>query len=172
MKFLSVAALTLPVIYILLVFVGSHLVLPFYGFRSTRPASSLPEEVRKKVAELESGSKDARQFAEKVFEFVRSRWGAARLATITHLPMAFRTDLAELWREPGFAHCQTINYIFISMLCASRWFRPEDVRTHYEFFNGVMHQYCRIKIEGQWLDADPAVTYLPLKLGERAKGFG
>ena len=172
MNFLTAVAFGLPIVYLLLVFGVSHLVLPFYGFQSTRPADSLPEEVSRKVKELEDGSKDARDFAEKVFDFVRSRWGAARMATIIHLPLAFRTDLSKLWQQPGFAHCQTINYIYISMLTHSPWFSPADVRTCYQFFNGVMHQYCQIRIDGEWLDADPSVTYLPLKLGERAKGFG
>ncbi|MBI5220308.1 MAG: hypothetical protein HY978_00530 [Candidatus Liptonbacteria bacterium] len=158
-------------VYILLVFVISRLVLPFYGFRKA-PPSPLPDAIKIKVEELAAQSSDQLDFARKLYAFIRSGWGAARTKTIINLPLAFRKNLTAIWNQPGYAHCHTINHLYYSMLCASRWFDPGDVRIRYSFFNGVAHQYLQIRINGRWLDVDPSVTYLPLNFGERVRWFG
>ncbi len=155
--------------YLLFVFVIARLIIPFYGFRMYPLPAVLPEEIRQAISDLESQSKSAYEYAENVYKFVQSNWYSERLKTVTHLPLAFRTDISRIWRERGYAHCHTVNFIFCVLIGRSRFFTPAEVRVRHRFFNGVIHQYVQARIDGRWVDADPSVRYLHLPFGQRAR---
>ena len=162
------------VLYIFIVFFLARLVIPFMGFGMYAIPTQLPEPMLAKVRELESQSINAEDFVKKVYNFVQSRWHAERLKTIIMLPLAFRKDLSGIWARPGYAHCTTINYVLVSMLAASKFFEPKDLKVQQVFFNGVSHQYVKINLGNKILDVDPSLTYVRgVPFGQRtSKWFG
>lgn len=164
------------VLFIILAYAASiflsRLIIPFRGFKKPLLPKEIPAEMEKIIKELEQKSPDARTYLENVYNFVQSRWRAERLKTILKFPLIFRTDIGEIWNSPGYAHCTTINFIFYTLLVKSKFFKEEDIKFKEIFFNMVPHQYLKIKVGGEWIDADPSVTYLKLPLGKRARFFG
>ena len=172
MHVLHVLIPLLIVAYFLTVFFLARLFVPFMGFKQYSPPGTLPSEVVETIRQLEQSSRDAREYLETAYEFVRKHWHSERLKTITRLPKIFRTDIGEIWRSPGYAHCTTINFILYTLLAHSRFFTAADVRIRHTFFNAVLHQYLQVRIGAVWIDADPSTTYLHLPLGQRARLFG
>ncbi len=152
------------------VFVLSRLVIPFMGFGMYKIPVELPETMSAKIKELEAQSISAEEFLRKVYEFVQNRWHAERLKTVIKLPLVFRTDLNKIYNTPGYAHCNTINYVFVSMLANSRFFKPQDLRVKHVFFNGVPHQFVQVNLYGKVLDLDPSLYYVKgVPFGQRTK---
>jgi len=158
--------------YVLTVFFLSRLFVPFMGFTKYDPPNRLPTEVVDTIHQMETTSRDPREYLEHAYNFVRGRWHSERLETITRLPMIFRTDIGEIWKTPGYAHCTTINFILYTLLARSRFFTADDLRIRHTFFNGVLHQYLQVRVGDTWIDADPSTSYLHLPLGQHAKFFG
>lgn len=158
--------------YVFIVFFLSRLFVPFMGFKKYDPPGDLPAEVIATIRELEAQSRNACEYLEMAYRYVRERWHSERLRTITRLPLIFRTNIGEIWKAPGYAHCTTINFILYTLLARSRFFSVDDVRIRHTFFNGVLHQYLQVRIENSWIDADPSTTYLDQPLGQRARLFG
>jgi len=161
-------------LYVFVVFLLSRLVIPLMGFRMYKIPKELPEEMLVKVKGLEGQSQTAEEFLKKTYDFVQSRWHAERLKTVVKFPLIFRTDLEQLWQAPGYAHCTTINYIFVCMLANSKFFTAENLKVRHVFFNGVPHQYVKVRLNGRWLDLDPSLSYvIGIPFGQRTrKWFG
>lgn len=159
-------------VYFFVVFFLSRFLVPFMGFGQYQPPREIPREMKDAIAELEAKSSDPRSFLENAYALVRSRWQATRLGTVRNLPLAFRTDLEELWSSPGYAHCHTINYLLRTILVRSKFFREGEVRTRHGFMNFFIHQYLQVRIRGRWTDADPSLAHLRLPIGRHASWFG
>jgi len=144
------------------------------GFVQYKPPKDLSEEVRQKIRDLENVSKSQLEYLKNSYGFVQSRWQAERLKTIFCLHLAFRKDLQKIWKMPGYAHCNTINFILYTLLAGSRFFAEEDIKIKYVFFNAVPHQYIKVKVGEKWLDIDPSLNYVKgLPFGTRTtKWFG
>ena len=158
--------------YFFLILVVSRLFIPFLGFSKPALPREVPQAMEHKIREMEQQATDPDAYVELAYKFVQSRWHSARFRTITDLPLAFRTDLNEIWDSPGYAHCNTINYVFYVLVARSRFFTPEDVRFRHKLFNLMVHQYVQVRIRGRWLDADPSLVFLHLPLGWHAGWFG
>lgn len=160
------------ILYLILILIVARMVLPFLGFRKYHPPKEIPPEVLQTILDLEAQSHDQRSYLEGVYKFVQSRWHSARFKTVTELPLAFRKDLSLLWRQPGYAHCHTINYVFYTLLARSKYFTPDDIRFRHKLFNFMIHQYLRVRVNGKWLDVDPSLVFLKFGIGSHAGFFG
>lgn len=172
MNFLSALVILIIAGYFFIVFFLSRFFVPFMGFRKYLPPAAIPDDVQQTIRELEEKSKNVRSYLENAYQFVRSNWQAERLKTVTHFPLIFRTDLGAVWRQRGYAHCNTINFILYTLLAKSRYFAVEDIKVRHSFFNMVLHQYLQVKVSGQWIDVDSSVAYLKNPVGRRAHLFG
>ena len=171
MRWLKLLAVIAGAYFFLILFV-SRIFIPFLGCHKPALPPDIPPVMDRKIQEMEQRVSGPDAYAEAAYEFVQSRWHSARLRTIIDLPLAFRTDLAEIWNSPGYAHCNTINYVYYVLLARSRFFRPEDIRFRYKLFNFMIHQYVQIRTRDQWLDADPSLVFLHLRLGRHSGFFG
>jgi hypothetical protein len=162
----------LAAFYFVLIFVLARIVVPFLGFKKYPAPRDLPDEVRLAIAELEKRSFDQRSYLQAAYDFVRSRWHSERFKTITELPLAFRTDLKEIWQKSGYAHCTSINFILYALLANSKFFTPGDIRLRHTIFNLMIHQYLRVRVGKDWLDVEPSLVFLNLPVGQRPGFFG
>lgn len=166
--------LTIIGAYFFIIFVVIRLVFPFMGFsgKLSMP-QQIPPEVQAKIRELENASATPEQYLKSAYDYVASTWHAGRFTTIFMASMAFRKDLSKLWDSPGFAHCNTQNYILFVLLADSKFFEADDVRTRTVFFNVFIHQYLEVKLDGKWIDVDPAGASIHGKpFGEHIEWFG
>ncbi|HVY67994.1 MAG TPA: hypothetical protein VHA30_03835 [Patescibacteria group bacterium] len=143
------------------------------GFFKPKLPREIPEEIRTAIAEMEDKASGGSQYLAAAYAFVGNRWRSGRMNTVFYFPLAFRRDLLKIWRRPGYAHCNTQNYLLFVLLAGSRFFRPEDVRFRCVFFNMFIHQYLQVRVDGAWVDADPAgATIRGAPLGSHISFFG
>lgn len=64
--------------------------------------------------------------------------------------------MEQVWNTPGYAHCNTQNYLLYLLLLASNLFSPVDIRIQTVFCNFFIHQYLQVRINGSWINVDPA----------------
>lgn len=159
--------------YFFLVFVALRLIVPFMGFRRWAPPQTISPSIQQEANTLLAGHSDQASFLEAAYAAISTRWWAGRLQTLRYAPLAFRTNLEQVWNAPGYAHCNTQNYLLYTLLLASRLFSPADIRARTVFLNFFIHQYLQVRINGKWVDADPAgATIRGLPLGTHISLFG
>lgn len=143
------------------------------GFGNYSPQAEITPEIKAQILELEQKSKDPASYLKNAFDFVLGRWYAVRYKAVTELLKLFRTDLVKIWREPGYAHCTTQNFILYNLLVHSRYFKPEDIKAKNVFLNFVPHQYLEVKVGDNWVEIDPAATSCGITTyGKRGSFFG
>lgn len=150
--------LGIAAVYFLLAFVGLRLVAPFMGFGGYRPPTKLSPEIRQTISQLESQSPSQFAYLKAAFDFTISRWYAVRHKAATQFFKLFRNNLEQIWRQPGYAHCTTQNFILYALLANSKFFSAEDIKVAHVFLNFVPHQYLKVKVGEKWVDVDPAAT--------------
>ncbi len=112
-------------------------------------------------------------YLKMAFSFVLSRWYAVRYKAVTEFPKLFRKDVNIIWQQPGYAHCNTQNYILAVLLVNSKFFKPEDIEFKVVFLNFVPHQYIKVQVGDKIIDVDPAATSAGITtFGKRGSFFG
>lgn len=165
--------LGIVVFYFVLIFVILRFITPFMSFGPFHLPKQIPQEVLDKIAELEKQSATPEQYLKAAYEFVVSRWHAGRFATVRHAPLAFRKDISSIWNQPGYAHCNTQNYILFLLLAGSKFFKPTDIKPKCVFFNFFIHQYLQVTLLSGRTYADPAGASIHgIPLGGHIEFFG
>lgn len=165
------------VVYFFIVFIGLRFVAPFMGFKQYLPPNILPEEIKQEIKNLEASSHDQESYLKLAYDLVMQktlhRWKHSRFQAAFKLPRLFVNDLEEIWHTNKFIYCTGINFILYTLLANSKYFKAEDVKIKYVFLNFVLHQYLKVKVNGIWVDADPAGAGIRGKpLGQHASLFG
>lgn len=172
MNILLIVAIV-AVVYFFIVFVVLRFITPFMGFRKPLLPEDVPEEIKKKVLDLKTVSFNKREYLEAAYDFVTTYWHAGRMDTVKYAVLAFRSNLKKIWNSPGYAHCNTQNYMLFILLVESKFFKPEDVTFHCVFFNFFIHQYLKVKIGNEWIVVDPGgASIRGMPLGKRIAWFG
>lgn len=165
--------LTVIAAYFFLIFVVLRLVAPFMGFSGYRPPNDIPQEVRDKILELESKSRDQMSYLQAVYNSVLGRWQHSRFKAAILLPKLFKSDLSKIWHTEGFVYCTTINFAVYVLLANSKYFKAGDVKVRHVFLNFVPHQYLQVRVGESWVDVDPAGAGIRgFGLGHHASWFG
>lgn len=172
MEYIYIALIALAS-YFILIFLVLRITVPYMGFGRLKLPNVLPLEIQNVIKELESVSSSKEEYLKNAYNFVVNKWHAGRLATIFYTKLAFRTDLKALLNEPGFAHCNTQNYLVFVLLSGSKFFKPEDVKVKTVFFNFFIHQYIRVNLDGKIIDVDPGgASIRGMPLGTHISFFG
>lgn len=168
---------TIIIVYCLLIYVVTRIVVPFMGWRGFERPKAVPQEIRIKIAELESQAQSQEDYLKLVYDFVlhktKNQWNHTRFRAFYHIPRAFVKSLEEIWNTKDFLYCTGINYLVYVLLAESKFFRPEDVKVRHVFVNFFIHQYIKVKVGSAWVSVDPAGTGIRGKpLGTHLAGFG
>lgn len=164
-------------IYFFIVFVVLRLVVPFMGFGKYEPQTFVTDEIKNQIVELENLSHDQLSYLQAVYNFIleknRKQWKHTRGQAAIRLPRLFVKDLTEIWQTTDFVYCTAINFVIYSLLINSIFFQIEDIRAQHVFVNMVIHQYLQVRVNGKWIDIDPAGTGIRGKpLGYHLSIFG
>ncbi len=167
-----VILIVIVIVYALFVFVLSRLFVPLMGFHENFHRDQVPAELIEVVSKLENESLNAFDYANKAQDYIRQNWHIGRFEVFQHLPLAFRRDIHQIWQRKGYAHCTSINLLYVNLLTHSKFFAPEDILVKHKLFNFFIHQYLNVKIAGEWINADPSMTILKTPLGKKTGLFG
>jgi len=163
--------------YVLIVFMGFRLLVPFMGFKKPGLPVVIPKEIKNIITELEISSSSPDQYLRAVYNLVLNKtlhqWKHNRFQAVLRLPRLFVRDLHDIWRTEDFIYCTGINYVMFIMLSNSSFFKPEDIEFRHVFVNFVVHQYLKVKVGDNWVAVDPAGTGIRGKpLGSHLVFFG
>jgi hypothetical protein len=142
--------------YFLFAFVILRFLIPFMGLKKYVLPKDLPQELKETVLSLENQSVDQRFFLEAVYKFILRGWNHGRFGVLLHFPKLFRSDINEIWSDKSFAHCNHLNFLAYGILANSKFFKEDDIILKYVPLNFVLHQYLKVRINGEWVDFDPA----------------
>jgi hypothetical protein len=169
MQIIIYTILIILALYFLVMFLLLRLIVPFMGFKKYAPPAVIPDEYKKLVNEWNEKSQNSMGYLKLAYDFVLTRWKMEKFKTAILFPKIFRTDLKQLWNEPGYLHCNTMNYVLFVFLVNGKYFTPDDIEIKHTILNFVTHQYMRVKVDGRWIDVDPAGSFIRnLPLGQRA----
>lgn len=163
----------LIIIYILLVFVMTRLVVPHFGFSPFPVSQKIPVELQQKINELKLsaesfGTAQDKEFLKSAYEFVTTKHHGERIKTLTEPWLAWQDPLSA---QPGFTPCNISNQLLRTMLVVSGKFQNEDVQVRYTFLNFFIHQYLQVKVNDKWIDVDPWAKALGIEFGKHANLF-
>jgi len=159
-------------VYLVGMFAVLRLAVPFMGFWMYRIPDQIPDDYRRLINEWEMESAGAEEFLKKSYDFSVTYWKPEKFQTVSQFARIFRRDLQGIWDARGYLHCNTMNYVLACLLANSKFFTQDDIRIRHTVLNWVQHQYLQIRVNGKWMDVDPAGSYVRgLPMGQRAGLF-
>jgi hypothetical protein len=157
--------------YLFVVFILSRLIIPHYGFKEESVPDTIPRSMAKEIDNLKNQARTSEQFLKLAYDFVGLKYRSERLNTILKFHCLFKT-LDQAWAMTGYVPCTISSYILKIFLVRSGFFKENEVGRKYSFVNFILHQYLRVKVDGQWLDVDVGERQRNLPLGQHLKYFG
>ncbi len=149
-----------------------HIIDPWLNQPAIVPLANLPEEMQSLVHEITHAT-DQKEALHHVYDLLTSKYRGYRILTFLRLDRLCITDLATLWGIKGFLHCHQMNYLFRTILLASRQFDPEDITAHWTHIWFVSpHQYLSVHLRsGETLTIDLWAKAYGISFGDYAHGF-
>ncbi len=160
--------LLLIALYILLVFIGIRLVIPYYGFTNTKATKEIPEEFHNIIEELNKSSKTNKDLLKNCYEYLTSRYYGSRFEIFPKWKYAFEDIFIH---KQGFVPCNVFNQLLKTMLVRSGRFSNDEVKTQVVFLNFFIHQYLKVKIDDNWIAVDSTYKKYGISFGKRAIWF-
>jgi hypothetical protein len=161
--------LYLVLTYVFAVWIGIRLVVPHLGFKRERLPSIISNELEQRIRQLNQESSNNLEFLKKSYGFITHTYRGSRVRTVTNFWKAFQDPLN---MKPGFMPCTGQNYFLRLMLIKSGRFTEQDIQIRIAPLNFFIHQYLRIKVDGNWIDVDPWSVFLGVPLGGKCSLLG
>ncbi|MCC2631064.1 MAG: hypothetical protein K0S38_873 [Candidatus Paceibacter sp.] len=155
--------------YLFVVWVLARLVVPHLGFRKQSLPDTIPEDLKRKIQELNAQAIDDLDFLKKSYEYVTNLYTGSRIKTITKFWYAFENPIGH---KPGFMPCTGQNYLLRLMLVKSGRFQDNDIQIKTIPLNLFIHQYLRVKVEKDFIDVDPWSHFLNVPMGKKSAIIG
>ncbi|MES2224040.1 MAG: hypothetical protein V4469_03880 [Patescibacteria group bacterium] len=146
-----------------------RLTVPHLGFSKVAVPDSIPSELNSKITEYNQISKTDNEFLRNCYGYVTTKYKGSRIKTITEFWSAFGDTLN---KSEGFLPCTNQNYLLRVMLIKSGRFTEEDIQVIVVPLNFFIHQYLRVKADGNWIDVDPWSNFLNVSFGKKLSYFG
>lgn len=152
-------------LYILLVFVGVRLVVPYYGFGQSRVPQEIPDGFQKEIEHLNTISKSDKSFLQNAYNFLNQQFYGSRFEIFSKWQFAFDDIYAH---KKGFLPCTVYNQLLKIMLVKSGRFTEDDIKTEVVFLNFFIHQYLKVYVDNTWIFVDPTYAKMGVPFGKRA----
>ncbi len=156
-------------VYLVVVFIGSRLIIPYLGFKRTKLPPQIPPELFGTIRTLNQSSKDNLDFLKNSYNFVTSKYYGDKLMTFTKFWYLFKEVFSS---KPGYLPCTLQNHILRLMLVKSGRFNESEIEIVVVPFNLIIHQYLEVKIDDNRIKVDPWSKSLGKPFGERSFLFG
>jgi len=156
-------------IYILLVQVGLHMIVPHLGFRKKPIPKKLPKELANQIYKLKATTDSDLEYVRACYKYITDHFYCGRLETLTKVQYTFHDVFDHV---TGHLPCTLQNYLLRIMLIKSGRFRDEDIELETVPFNMIIHQVAKVKVNNKWIYVDPGGSNLGKEFGEAAKWFG
>jgi hypothetical protein len=155
--------------YIILVWIVGRVIIPHLGFVREKIPATIPLELQSKIEELNSSSKDDKDFLQKSYAYITQKYTGSRLKTVTQFWRAFNNVFAQ---SSGFLPCTGQNFLLRTLLVRSGRFTESDIKVKTVPLNFFIHQYLLVRVDGAWIAVDPWASFLKVPFGRKLVFFG
>lgn len=179
--FLLVGLLLLPVvwyykiligfvIYVLLIFVVSRLLVFSLGFWRTKIPAKLPKSLERNISEVKR-EKSQLAALKKAYEIITERFYGKELETFTQMSRMMLHDVNKIWNNKGLAQCCIQCYFLRVLLVRSGHFTESQIRRIHGLSLFNIHQILTVKLKKGWIVIDPWAKFKDIPLGRKFDGW-
>lgn len=159
-------------LYILVIFVLSRLIIPHLGFKKEPLPTKIPKSMQQAINKIKKRSKNKNDFLKKSYYFFTGKYCGSRLKTFTKFGLLFKRDIGYYWQKQGFLQCNLIAFVFRTFLVKSGYFKDDEIKTRHTFLDFNIHQYLKVKINNKWIDIDIWAYKHNVPFGKHMRLFG
>jgi hypothetical protein len=147
--------LSIFALYIGIVFILPHFILPNYSLIKTKHKVTSKEltNIFKKLNKI----KDDEKFVKAALIYISKHYKTTEnpLIFISHFPKLFWYNPNKIIKQKGFAYCHIQNLMLKTILIESGRFKPEQIQTKTTISSITTHQYMILTINNKKLHLDP-----------------
>jgi hypothetical protein len=137
-------------IYIFLVFILSHFVVPHLTWWNEKVPEQIPATMTAEINRLKALAQDKQEFFELCFNYLGSKYYSDRVDTFYKYSFLFK-NTEEIWGITGYVPCTQSNWVMKIFIVSSGYFKNEEVWMRHIFFNFFLHQYGEVYLDGRWV---------------------
>lgn len=159
------------VLYFLIVFLLSRMVVPHLGFIDDKIPEIIPDSMAKKVDELKNLAGNPEKFLKLDYDYIGSKYKTGRINTFLKLGLLFK-NIDEIWQREGYIPCHQSNLLLKIFLVRSGFFKDEEIKRKHTVLNFCLHQYLLVRVNDKWVDVDVGEKQRGMPIGRHMKYFG
>ena len=115
----------------------------------------LSPELQKEIKKLKK-IKDKKQVIIATLNYIKKNFESNSLLLFIQLHKHYYKKASAILQKKGFWPCHIQVFILRLLLIKSRKFEQDDIQVHYTFYNGIIHEYLKIRVNNKWIiRADP-----------------
>jgi len=115
--------------------------------------------------------KSKKECLAKAYAIITEKNHGSSYKTYLLLHRVFQTNIDELWKQRGFMHCTTMNYLLRVLLVKSGHFNDDDITLGRTHVWGSIHQYLIVRIGKTFINIDPWSRTYGVVFGQYLHGF-
>jgi len=162
-NFLKKTLMTILSAFFLLIFLNLFYLMMIYIFPIN--ISEIPADMQLTVNNIVKESSSNLEILQRSFGFVDNRYTSTRLAYLWWPEKLVERNLTEIWNDIGYQHCYSQTAVLKAMLLASGHFSSDDIK-EFNLISYFPHQILKVKVDGEWINADPWGADHEIKLNE------
>ncbi|MFH1592694.1 MAG: hypothetical protein ABIB47_04995 [Candidatus Woesearchaeota archaeon] len=114
----------------------------------------LPKELKKEISKLRKIKAKKKVILESL-NFIKKNFESNSLLLFLKLHRHYYKDLSSILKKRGFFPCHILAFILRVLLIESGRFKEEDIKVHYTFYSGIIHEYLKVFVKNNWVNVDP-----------------
>jgi len=161
--------LVIILIWIIVTYLIPILTFPRISKIENNPKTSIPKELKKEILKLKKIT-DKKKCILAALKYIKRNFKSTYFLLFIQLHKHYYSNLSNIIKKKGFWPCHIQLFILKVLIIKSGKFKDKDIQTHYSIYNGVIHEYLKIKLNNNWIDVDPWGYNRGIPLGYHSMG--
>lgn len=141
-------------IWVIATFLVPILTFPRMPIINFNILTKLPKELKDEIKKLNK-IKDDKKFVVRALNYLKKNFQTNSLLLFVRLHKHYYKEAHAILKRKGFFPCHIQVFILRLLLIKSKRFKQEDVKVHYTFYSGIIHEYLKVKVKNKWINVDP-----------------
>ena len=114
----------------------------------------LPKELKEEIKKLDK-IKDNKAFIIEALNYMKNNFQSNSILLFIKLHRHYYKQISKILEKKGFFPCHIQVFILLLILIKSKRFEQGDIQVHYAVYNGIIHEYLKVRLNNKWVDVDP-----------------
>jgi hypothetical protein len=146
---------TAALVYFILVFLISRIVIPFLGFDRHPLPKTVPRIILNQITAVKKRSSDKESFIIESFKVFGGKYSPKVGDVFLRVFQHFKSDISHLWGVNGYLGCHQQSHLFRIFLVKSGYFKDRDIHLVTSFHLFMIHRHLRVRTDSFVADIDP-----------------